>query len=691
MNRKKKFGQRVIPVFYGLDPSHVRKQTGDFGKIFEETCHNKTEEVKTRWKEALTNVANILGYHSGNKATMIEGIANDVLDKLLLTPSKDFDNFVGIEDHIAQMSALLHLESEEVRMVGIWGSSGIGKTTIARVLFGRLSLHFQGSIYIDRRFISKSMENYSKSNPDDYNMKLHLQENFLSKILDKKIIEVDHLGVVKGKLKDLKVLIIIDDLDDQVVLDTLVGGDEWFGPRSRAILKGHGIKCIYEVGMPSENLALRMFCQSAFRQNYPPVGFMELASEVAARAGGLPLGLNILGSCLRARNKKYWVDMLPTLGKGLDGKIEKALRVSYDGLERKEHQALFRHIACFLNGDEIKNIKLMLADSELNVDIGLETLVEKSLILTYRLRNMDLQRSRNLKEIPNLSMAINLETLNLAFCSSLVELPSSIQYLNKLKKLDVTFCENLEILPTGMNLESLERFTLKGCSRLKSFPDISTNISVLDLSETAIEEFPSSLRLENLAELGMCRIKSENLWERVQPLTPLMAMLSSSLTRLYLSDIPTLVELPSLFRNLNKLKSLSIRHCINLETLPNGINLKSLDILDLTSCSRLRSFPDISTNISELFLSETGIEEVDIQLHVSNNGESTFKLKKWGISLFSSGEQTISDQNILPRVYEPDEENTVYGICHETELGDEPGDELVETMRCRKRMRRSIT
>ncbi|CAF2138840.1 unnamed protein product [Brassica napus] len=570
MNCKKKFVQMVIPVFYGLDPSHVRKQTGDFGKIFEETCHSKTE-VKSRWKEALTNVANILGYHSknmfvklslsfvrGNEATMIEAIAND------------------------------------------------------------------------------------------------------------KIIEVDHLGVVKGKLKDLKVLIIIDDLDDQVVLDTLVGGDEWFGPRSRVIvitkdkqiLRGHGIKCIYEVGMPSENLALRMFCQSAFRQNYPPVGFMELASEVAARAGGLPLGLNILGACLRARNKKYWVDMLPTLGKGLDGKIEKALRSDEPGeceflidskdvcdvLEdstvrfyfsflvkkndflyfqdtKKVLDVLWRFGEGFdylppklrflrLDGYPMKCMPSNFCPTKLHMQGSkLEKLWEGVHSLTG-LRKMDLQRSRNLKEIPNLSMAINLETLNLAFCSSLVELPSSIQYLNKLKKLDVTFCENLEILPTGMNLESLERFTLKGCSRLKSFPDISTNISVLDLSETAIEEFPSSLRLENLAELGMCRIKSENLWERVQPLTPLMAMLSSSLTRLYLSDIPTLVELPSSFHNLNKLKSLSIRHCINLETLPNGINLKSLDILDLTNCSRLRSFPDISTNISELFLSETGIEEV---------------------------------------------------------------------------------
>jgi hypothetical protein len=60
---KKEFGQLVIPIFYNLDPSHVRKQTGDFGKIFEKTCRNKTVDEKIRWKEALTDVANILGYH----------------------------------------------------------------------------------------------------------------------------------------------------------------------------------------------------------------------------------------------------------------------------------------------------------------------------------------------------------------------------------------------------------------------------------------------------------------------------------------------------------------------------------------------------------------------------------------------------------------------------------------------------
>ncbi|CAH8383577.1 unnamed protein product [Eruca vesicaria subsp. sativa] len=93
-------------------------------------------------------------------------------------------------------------------------------------------------------------------------------------------------------------------------------------------------------------------------------------------------------------------------------------------------------------------------------------------------------------------------------------------------------------------------------------------------------------------------------------LASIMSMLSPTLERLFLSDIPSLVELPSSIQNFHNLDCLEITECINLETLPTGINLQYLCYLDFTGCSRLRTFPDISTSIEHFYLARTGILEV---------------------------------------------------------------------------------
>lgn len=58
---KEDIGQIVMTVFYEVDPSHVRKQTGKFGIAFKKTC--KTKDQKRKWSQALTYVANIAGRH----------------------------------------------------------------------------------------------------------------------------------------------------------------------------------------------------------------------------------------------------------------------------------------------------------------------------------------------------------------------------------------------------------------------------------------------------------------------------------------------------------------------------------------------------------------------------------------------------------------------------------------------------
>ena len=58
---RKELSQIVIPVFYYVDPWHVKTQAGDFGRQFGQTCKKQTEDEKQRWCQALTNIADILG------------------------------------------------------------------------------------------------------------------------------------------------------------------------------------------------------------------------------------------------------------------------------------------------------------------------------------------------------------------------------------------------------------------------------------------------------------------------------------------------------------------------------------------------------------------------------------------------------------------------------------------------------
>jgi len=56
-------GQIVIPVFYDIDPSDIRKQTGSFAEAFdrhEERFKEEMEKVQ-KWRKALVEAANLSG------------------------------------------------------------------------------------------------------------------------------------------------------------------------------------------------------------------------------------------------------------------------------------------------------------------------------------------------------------------------------------------------------------------------------------------------------------------------------------------------------------------------------------------------------------------------------------------------------------------------------------------------------
>lgn len=192
------------------------------------------------------------------------------------------------------------------------------------------------------------------------------------------------------------------------------------------------------------------------------------------------------------------------------------------------------------------------------------------------LKQMDLSESTNIKDIPNLSRATNLENLYLRFCKSLVTVPSSsLQNLNNLKVLDMTSCVRLTSLPKDMNLKSLSILNMTGCSKLKSFPEISSQVKFLSVGETAIEEVPSSVSLwSHLISLEMSGCKKLKTFPKLPASVEVL-----DLSRTGIEEIPWWIE------NASQLLVICMTDCKKLKSISPSINkLKHLEQIDLTGC-----------------------------------------------------------------------------------------------------------
>ncbi|CAI8598159.1 unnamed protein product [Vicia faba] len=133
--------QTVFPVFYDINPSHVRKQNGVYQNAFVlhmENFINDPNKV-VRWKRAMVDLADIVGWDVRNKPEFraIKDIVQEVIKKLGHKFSGFTDDLIGIQPRVEALQSLLKLSSkdDEFRVVGIWGMAGIGKTTLASVLY----------------------------------------------------------------------------------------------------------------------------------------------------------------------------------------------------------------------------------------------------------------------------------------------------------------------------------------------------------------------------------------------------------------------------------------------------------------------------------------------------------------------------------------------------------------------------
>ncbi|KAH0910020.1 hypothetical protein HID58_033341 [Brassica napus] len=404
-----------------------------------------------------------------SEAAMIKKIATDISNMLnSFTPLSDFDGLVGMGAHLEKMEPLLGLGSDEVRMIGIWGPPGIGKTTIARVAYNQLSEGFQLSIFMDDIKGSKNV----------IGMKLDYYK------IEKELDISDKAFEGMSNLQFLKVYGYSDTLQLTRGLNYL--------PRK-----------------------LRLLEWSHFPMRYFPSTLnLEFLVELTIRHSKLEKlweGIKPLRS-LKWMNLSYSVNLkeLPDLSTATS--LKKLNLNACSSLTKLPPPIGYTNNLEVLNLRKCSSlIKLpSLAGDATSLEKlyigGCSSLVEFPSVIgnALNLRKLDLSSFPNLLELPSyVGNATNLEKLYLSNCLDLVELPLSLGNLQKLQKLILKGCNKLEFLPSNINLESLEKLDLSGCSSLDlgGFSIIGNviNLQTLDISRLPqLLELPSFIRIPDL-------------------------------------------------------------------------------------------------------------------------------------------------------------------------------------------------
>ncbi|XP_068473769.1 disease resistance protein RPV1-like [Phaseolus vulgaris] len=636
---REKYGQIVLPVFYHVYPKDVRHQKRSYEKALAE--HEKKYNFTTvqNWRHALKKAANLSGIKSFDYMTEVEllgeviNIINLVLRRLGEHPL-NLKGVVGIEKQVQYLESLLLQESTDVRVIGIWGMGGIGKTTIAEEIFNKLYSKYDGHCFLAN--VKEETRGHGT---------ISLKEKMFSMLLAENVKVNTANGLsnyIKRKIGRMKVLIVLDDVNDSDLLEKLFGNHGWLRQGSRIIITtrdkqvliANKVDDIYQVGALKSSEAIELFSLYAFNQNNFDMEYYKLSKRVVNYAKGIPLVLKVLGHLLCGKDKEVWESQLDKLKNMPNTDVHNAMKLSYDDLDRKE-QKIFLNLACFFVQLNLKvdRIKDLLKDGERDnsVIVGIERLKDKALITISednvismhdiiqemaweivrhesiedpgsrsRLRDVDdihevLQNNKGTEAIRSIRGDSSVvKNLRLS--------PYTFTKMSKLQFLYFPSEDVFDLLPQGLHSLPVElRYLAWTHYPLKSLPEnfSAEKLVILDLSDSQVENLWDGVQnLMNLKEVKLSGSKS------LKELPDLSK--ATNLEELYINSCPQLTSVsPSIF-SLKKLEKLDLGFC-SLTKIISRNHLSSLSYFNLIFCNKLREFSVTSENLVMLDLSFTPV------------------------------------------------------------------------------------
>lgn len=299
-------------------------------------------DIKSHIKE----VSELRDRYKVDGVTVARPVGHQTVDSLRLQSAlyKNVSELVGTKkktDDLVSRLMEMHDDVESKRnlkVVSIVGFGGLGKTTLASVVYHKLKLEFDCGAFVSIS-LHPNMVGVFK------NMLRQLDEKTYLNINGETWEEVQLIDELRKFLQNKRYIVVIDDIWSKSVWKTIKYAlvDNQLGSRiittTRAVDVAEQVGGAYKLEPLSPDDSIKLFNQIIFHSEDKchPYHLSEVSQKILKKCGGIPLAIITIASMLASKKgnqHEYWYKVYHSMGSGLEDSpdlrnMRRILSISY--------------------------------------------------------------------------------------------------------------------------------------------------------------------------------------------------------------------------------------------------------------------------------------------------------------------------------------------------------------------------